>query len=301
MITTLLFGAIALGIMGAARKQSGVGAVKKPKRRIFTEMAALQKAGIDFSYKFEELSMQQMQTVERIAKQYHFTGTSRSSKTTAEQFYNSIRRMYNAISGIGSTKLPARDYSEIYNDRGALIMTYIDYGTPEQIFEAAKTWFYENFVASGRNGFYATIYAIATGEKFRWDDLKINDKVISKGLKNSIIIGLRADAAAERKMRISYLKKDGKTPEQFAHSVWQSGDGIVSDLDILDGVLEALLQFVSVGQCQKYILDAYYDSLEVEDYRPEPEVYTDEDRAEWEDIMDARDLDVSNRYDELPL
>lgn len=296
MITAIILGAIALGIMGAARQQSGVGAVKA-KRRIFTEMAAVQQAGINLSDKFTDLTSAQVKQLEALVRQFHFTGSTRSSKTVAEQFYNSIRRMYNAISGIGSTKLPARDVSYIFNDRGDQIMQYIDYGTQEQIFEDAKAWFYDALVATGQNGFYATIYYIATGGKFRWDDNKRNGEVVSMGVKNSIL-SVRGDAAAERKMRISYLKKDGSTPDQFAHSVWESGDGSGDLSYIRDGVLDALLQFVSVGQCQQYILENYYSSLEQQDYVPE-EIYSDADRSEWEEIMDARDLDLSNRFGEL--
>lgn len=104
MITLLTLGAIALGLIGA-RKQpvAGIGATKKAKRRVYQQMAELQQFAIPLGLKWADLSAEEQGRVKYCATANGFTGSSRSTKSVPEQYYNSISRAYNAISGIGYT------------------------------------------------------------------------------------------------------------------------------------------------------------------------------------------------------
>lgn len=265
MITAILLGAIALGIMGAAHKQSGVGALRKAKRRIYNEMAAVQESEINLEKDFSELDRQERESLQALAKHFGFKGTSRSTKSVEEQFYNSIQRRYKAISGIGRTTLPAQHVSVITNGRGDKIMEYIDYGSDEWIEKNALGWFYDEFVAPGLNGFNATIYYIATGGKFLWDGGKDG---VKRGVKNEVF-ATSGKATAERKMRISYLSKDGITIDRFAESIHPSNETRAYNEDeIRNGVIDALREFISVGDCKRYIVQMYIDYHTINDDEP---------------------------------
>ncbi|CAJ0610726.1 unnamed protein product [Cylicocyclus nassatus] len=254
MITLLTLGAIALGLIGA-RKQpvAGIGATKKAKRRIYQQMAELQQFAIPLGLKWADLSAEEQGRVKYCATANGFTGSSRSTKSVPEQYYNSISRAYNAISGIGETDLPHTDYT-IRNDRGDVILTYHDYGTDAQILQRALDWFYESFVdVPNVNGYYATAWYIATGRKLNWQSVKQE------------CFATTTNANAERKARISYLAKDGATVLALAHDLWQHSGGERTDMELRDEIISALLSIQSVGQAQQYVLDAYYDAHQKQD------------------------------------
>lgn len=125
MVETLIIGIVALALL-KGRKATGVG--KVPKRRIFTEIATAQNRGIDFSMPYDEADSK---VLSELAKRFGFRPSARSSKSTAEQYFNSLRRTYNAVSGIGATDLPYST-SVVRNANGDVIITYNDYGTTEQ-------------------------------------------------------------------------------------------------------------------------------------------------------------------------
>lgn len=125
MIETLVIGIVALALL-KGRKASGVGKVSK--RRIFTEIATAQNRGIDFSMPYDEADSN---VLSELAKRFGFRPSVRSAKSTSEQYFNSLRRTYNAVSGIGATDLPYST-SVVRNANGDVIITYNDYGTPEQ-------------------------------------------------------------------------------------------------------------------------------------------------------------------------
>lgn len=144
-------------------------------------------------------------------------------------------------------------------------MEYIDFGSEQDIFNDAMDWFYEEFVAPGLNGFNAAIYYIADGGKFLWDGGKSG----KRGVKNEVF-ATSTNASAERKQRISYLSKNGISIDAFVDTVHpqdtRSMDQYYGDYsEIKDGVLDAIRQFISVGDCQKYIADMYLNAHYIPD------------------------------------
>lgn len=123
MIGILTLGAIALGLAAAKRKENGIGRVK---RRIYRELSIAQGKGVDFTGKYFDLTSAQMEAVKQTGEQFGWKQTKRSvesGKSYGEAYYNSLKRAYNAISGvagIGDTRYNVR------NADGKIILTWHD-------------------------------------------------------------------------------------------------------------------------------------------------------------------------------
>ena len=81
----------------------GVGAIKRIKRRIYKEVSLAQDAGVDFSKKYAELTNAEIEALERVGHQLEWKQSKRSiesGKPYAESYYNSLRRAWNAVSGV---------------------------------------------------------------------------------------------------------------------------------------------------------------------------------------------------------
>ena len=264
MITALLIGAGLLYGIKRAQSVSGIGMAKrKAKRRIYSEIEAAQKAGIDLTDKtgWEK----QEKKLAKIMKAHNIVLHGKSDKPDAQRYFNSLRRAYNAISG---TNLPYKT-SRVYNENGDVILEYHDYNL-QNILQDAVNWVEAEtlpaLITDGeRLGYFATICAIASGTKFVWAS-----KGVHRGVE-ALVFG--SSVPAERKLRISYLAspdKGGVYPEAFAHYVWENytqtnGD----DLEITNGVLAALREIQSVGQAQKYCVDMYVEAHKIDDIAPE--------------------------------
>lgn len=227
-------------------RASGVGRVARAKRRVFAEVSTLQRY-VDLENSYDQLGDEQKKIVADLAKRYNYKGSSRSTKTVAEQYYNNLKRQYNAISGIGSTTLPFTPYV-IRNGRGDVIMQYNDYGTESDIFrDAMRDYSDDNY----RDAYAMTVWYIANGGKLVW-----SKKPPFYGVKE-MIFATGGDAKEERKLRRSYLSKDGYTPDQLAHTIWESWNMEGDTKDILDDVCSALLSIQSIAEAQKIVVDYY--------------------------------------------
>lgn len=126
MITGLLLGAIALGLLGARKQAVGVGRLK---RRIYVEIEAAQKRGVDFGRKFTDLPSDNVPALAELGEQFGWKQSKRSvesGKTYAEAYYNSLKRAYNAISGVSGIGVPYATHT-IKNSDGRTILTWTNY------------------------------------------------------------------------------------------------------------------------------------------------------------------------------
>lgn len=129
MIGLLTIGLIGLALCAKKRGVSGIGKVERVKRRIYKEIAAAQKLGVDFDLKYADLSNSQLNSLEEVGHMFGWKQTKRSlesGRLYTEAYYNSLKRAYNAISGIG---IGAADYDTytIRNGKGKIILQWREY------------------------------------------------------------------------------------------------------------------------------------------------------------------------------
>ena len=123
MITALLIGAGALWLL-RRKRISGIGKVERVKRRIYKEVSMAQQAGVDFSKKFPELTTQERQALERVGHDVGWKQSKRSvesGKPYVESYYGSLRRAWNAVSGISG--IGATSY-DVYDRDGNVCLTW---------------------------------------------------------------------------------------------------------------------------------------------------------------------------------
>lgn len=229
------------------RGVSGIGAVKKAKRRIYQEIEIAQQSNVDFTLPYAEQSSRAKKAISTLSDRHN---ASKRVPISDDKYYKQLRRAYNAISGIGQTTLPYRE-SQIHNHRGDTILIYRDYGSDTDVFNDAKDYVIETYAQRSEDqiGFYETLAYIADGGKFVWES-KGNSRGVEK-----LLFGKKAPG--ERKLRKSYLASatnGAQYPELFAESLrGYYGD----DQEILNGVLECIMQVNSVQQAKNMILDLY--------------------------------------------
>lgn len=254
MKNQLLWIGAAAALLLVARKKnntSGIGAVKRAKRRVFEEMQRLQENNIPLDVKYIDLTPEEKKSVERCATLANYKQPASSSKSYGEAYYNSVRRQYMAVAG---TDLPYKK-STVYNQNGDPIVIYRNYGTEEEQLQDAITW-YEDSIRYGGDAddaFRATLVYIAQGGKFIWS--KDPGGVLQE------VFATTTKAQADRKSRISYLaseQKGGKTVLGVAHFIFERYG--IDDQEARNGVCDALLQFESVGQVREYIVNMYFDA-----------------------------------------
>lgn len=129
MIGLLTIGLIGLALCKKKRSVDGIGKVERVKRRIYKEIAAAQKLGVDFDLKYADLSNSQLNSLEEVGHMFGWKQTKRSlesGRLYTEAYYNSLKRAYNAISGIG---IGAADYDTytIRNGKGKIILQWREY------------------------------------------------------------------------------------------------------------------------------------------------------------------------------
>lgn len=123
MITALLIGAGALWLLG--RKDKGIGKVERIKRRIYKEVSLAQDAGVDFSRKFQDLTGDMRDAIIEVGQSVGWKQSKRSiesGKTYAESYYGSLRRAWNAVSGVQGI---GRAY-DVRNADGDVVLTWND-------------------------------------------------------------------------------------------------------------------------------------------------------------------------------
>lgn len=129
MIGLITIGLIGLALCTKKRGVSGIGKVERVKRRIYKEIAAAQKLGVNFDLKYADLSNSQLNSLEEVGHMFGWKQTKRSlesGRLYTEAYYNSLKRAYNAIAGIG---IGAADYNTytIRNGNGKIILQWREY------------------------------------------------------------------------------------------------------------------------------------------------------------------------------
>ena len=242
---------------------SGIGATKRPVRRIWNEVESAQRAGIDLS---DPEGWKNNAPVLRRMSEGRLSASA-SAKPDEQRYFEQLRRAYRSVAG---TNLPY-DESVVRNENDDVILIYRDYHMSELPQRAAKyilTDYLNGRITDNYSvGYWATIGSIANGQKFVWG---------SKGAHRGVeMLVFGHSVPGERKQRISYLaspEKGGMYPEVFAHYVWESvTDGRGDDQEITNGVLDALRECVSVGQAQQMCKEEYLKAYEVK----EPLLYQD--------------------------
>lgn len=105
IILGALAGAAALLVI-RKKTVSGIGATK---RRIYKEISLAQKAGVDFTKKYEELTEDEIEALERVSSNTGYT----------ETYYKSLKKAYDAISGIGEAY-------DVTDEDGNTVLTWIE-------------------------------------------------------------------------------------------------------------------------------------------------------------------------------
>lgn len=269
MIEYIVIGLTALALLKC--KPAGVGkVVRRKKRTIYEELAEAQQKGIDFDSIYDP---DYKDTLLRLASKYHFdkqntTRRNGDTYTTAEQYFDNLKRAYKVISGVGATTLPFTE-SKVYNANGDLILTYNDYGTAEQQMHDAIN-FVESIntpIRNAQNAYWRTICYIASGYKFIWKSAKHGERdeycVDTLFAYDGGKYGFARTGNAERKARVSYLgtaKNGALSLTAFVHNLWQADQGGVEVADtttIMGGVEDAIRSCNSVGAARKEVMQEY--------------------------------------------
>ena len=126
---TVIWGGIAIisHIARTANKgTSGIGKVERIKRRVYKEVSLAQDAGVDFSKKYHELTKAETDALEHIGKDVVEWKQSKrsieSGKPYTESYYNSLRRAWNAVSGVQGI---GRAYN-VKDANGNVCLTWIE-------------------------------------------------------------------------------------------------------------------------------------------------------------------------------
>lgn len=108
------------------RKREGIGRIERIKRRIYKEVSLAQDAGVDFSKKYAELSSAELDALKHIGQDVVGWKQSKrsieSGKPYTESYYASLRRAWNAVSGI-------EGIGRVYNVKdanGNICLTWIE-------------------------------------------------------------------------------------------------------------------------------------------------------------------------------
>lgn len=248
---------------------AGIGAPYK--RRIYREIESVQRY-VDFDKAFENQSEEAIRVITRDCDTLNSKYPNRKP-LTPKKYYNQLRRAYQAISGIGATKLPYKTY-EVYNKRGDLILTHRDYGTNEEMFRDAIDYIQMAYITNATQlGFWKTVIAIATGTRFVW-----GSKGAHRGIQQ-LIFG--ANSPLEKKMRLSYLAtptKGGVYPEKFAERQLANMEtdlyyaGYIDEQDFMEGMYDAFMTVISTKEAKDLIMDTYIQHHTFEDVDESPDI-----------------------------
>ena len=244
---------------------SGIGAVRRSKRRIWSEVEQAQKHGIDLTD--PDAWKNHTDTLSWMAQGKIKEGAS--DKPIEQRYFNQLQRAYKSIAG---TNLP---YTEnvVRNENDDVILIYRDYQLDKLPAKAAE-YMYDQAIENMHNdpetsAYWATIAMIADGQlKFVWSSTKDN---VHRGAEK-LVFG--KSAPVERKRRISYLAspaKGGRYPEEYAHQLWERTGADTDDQSITNGVLAAIRDIDTKGSAAEYCKREYLQAFQVE----EPLLYQD--------------------------
>lgn len=121
-------GAVVLYFLGKHKREKSVGAVQRIKRRIYKEVSLAQDAGVDFAKKFSDLTNPEISALETTGQNAGWKQSKRSiesGKSYAEAYFNSLRRAWNAVSGVEGI---GRAY-DVKDADGNVCLTWIEAAT----------------------------------------------------------------------------------------------------------------------------------------------------------------------------
>lgn len=137
------------------RKKEGVGKVERIKRRIYKEVSLAQDAGVDFSKKYSELTADEKKALEHVGKDVVGWKQSKrsieSGKPYTESYFGSLRRAWNAVSGIEGI---GRAYN-VKDANGNICLTWIE-DAAAHVEAEAKVLEAEERAAQARKRLYKT-------------------------------------------------------------------------------------------------------------------------------------------------
>ena len=118
-------GAALIWLFKKAAGINGICKVERIKRRIYKEVSLAQKAGVDFTKKYDELSTAAKNSLKRIGNEFGWKQSKtaiQNGKAYAESYYNSLHRAWNAVSGFGGI---GRAY-QVKDAKGNVCLTWIE-------------------------------------------------------------------------------------------------------------------------------------------------------------------------------
>lgn len=236
---------------------SGVGKIK-----IWSAIEDAQKyAGITFGgKKFEDYNYPTNKyRLNDIGKRHRITQPKSSTVSYEDFVFNKLNRAYKSISGIGKINYPYQEY-KVLNDRGDIILIHRDYDEDKDLQDAFNRLSIadDHEAYTEKDGYLATVFRIAMGERFIWEDSKYNHGVRHE------LFGKKApdEKKARRRILTDSKHPHGWYPETLAENL-TSEHGDYND--VKNGVLDALSQFQTPEQAKEYILDQYYQLFEDND------------------------------------
>lgn len=238
-----------------ALQQQGIG--RAPKRRIYEELADAQRSGIEL---YEAYNEAQDKELAKLAHRYGYKGSNRSSRSLSEQYFNSLKRAYNAVAG---TRLPYKE-SIIYNNLGDEVIRYRNYGTDEQKFQAALDELCEGY---GETGMYWRILGMIAsgGLKFLWTLPEKQLQAGNKGLQEELFGRKAPKERKNYRKLLATAANGGLTPSRAAEQIASSaGDPNMDDMATRNILLDVLQEVTSPEQARNRIMDAYYDMYKEE-------------------------------------
>ena len=284
----------ALWLINRHKSVSGIGKVERIKRRIYKEVSLAQDAGVDFSKKFSELSRAEMDALEHIGKDVIGWKQSKrsieSGKPYVESYYGSLRRAWNAVSGVQGI---GRAY-DVRNADGDVVLTWNDIkehiqqepdahtllALPPHI-EPKKPKAKKPTAEDYPNRFQ---FAKIVWQDFRKENPYFDDNIpdgapaFIKPLKHKHAV--LADAYARNKMRIKNTRSNGKVVEV---QILDGGDWMRAGS--FDDYMVRYAQAILDAENSQY-LDSGFDREDLDDIR----------RA----LLDkAKHMHVSVPYDDL--
>ena len=105
----IILGALAGAVALLAIRKKTVSGIGAAKRRIYKEISLAQKAGVDFTKKYEELTEDEIEALERVSSNTGYT----------ETYYKGLKKAYDAISGIGEAY-------DVTDEDGNTVLTWIE-------------------------------------------------------------------------------------------------------------------------------------------------------------------------------
>lgn len=116
---------IGTAIAGAVKRRKGIGKVERIKRRIYKEVSLAQDAGVDFSRKYDDLTPDMKDALNTLGHDLGWKQSKRaieSGKPYTESYYGSLRRAWNAVSGVQGI---GRAY-DVKDANGNTVLTWIE-------------------------------------------------------------------------------------------------------------------------------------------------------------------------------